>query len=70
VSPEACDNPLGYKFSWSPAGALGALKNPAKYIQNEMEMIIPHEALLYMSKPMNLSMALKLEGYPNRDSTK
>lgn len=70
MSPEACDNPLGYKFSWSPAGALGALKNPAKYIQNEMEMIIPHEALLYMSKPMNLSMALKLEGYPNRDSTK
>ncbi|MFO0131853.1 MAG: saccharopine dehydrogenase C-terminal domain-containing protein [bacterium] len=31
-SPDACDNPLGYKFSWSPIGALNALNNPAKYI--------------------------------------
>lgn len=29
ISPEHCDNPVGYKFSWSPAGALKALLNPA-----------------------------------------
>lgn len=28
-SPEFCDNPIGYKFSWSPLGALLALKNNA-----------------------------------------
>ena len=51
-------------------GALNALNNPAKYLQDKTEMSIPQEALLYMAKPMDLSMALKLEGYPNRDSTK
>lgn len=33
-SPEYCDNPLGYKFSWSPIGALLALKNDAVYLLN------------------------------------
>jgi len=31
-SPGYCDNPLGYKFTWSPIGALRALKNKAIYI--------------------------------------
>jgi hypothetical protein len=35
-----------------------------------MEMNIPSEALLYVSKPMDISMAFNLEGYPNRESTK
>ena len=70
VSPDACDNPLGYKFSWSPIGALNALNNPAKFLVNGMEMNIPPECLLYMAKPMDISMAFKLEGYANRDSTK
>lgn len=35
-----------------------------------MEMNIPSESLLYMAKPMSVSMAFNLEGYPNRDSTK
>nr|GMC55784.1 alpha-aminoadipic semialdehyde synthase [Ipomoea batatas] len=30
-SPEAANNPLAYKFSWSPAGALRAGRNPATY---------------------------------------
>ncbi|MCV2423909.1 hypothetical protein LNV47_25350, partial [Paucibacter sp. DJ4R-1] len=30
-SPAAADNPLGYKFSWNPAGALKAGRNPAVY---------------------------------------
>lgn len=29
ISPEHCDNPVGYKFSWSPSSALKALLNPA-----------------------------------------
>jgi saccharopine dehydrogenase-like NADP-dependent oxidoreductase len=48
-SPDACDNCLGYKFSWSPQGALNALRNSAKYLKNSMEMNIPSESVLYMA---------------------
>ena len=32
ISPEYVDNPLGYKFSWSPLSALLALQNPAHFL--------------------------------------
>ena len=31
-SPTSCDNPLGYKFTWSRIGAFRALKNRAAFI--------------------------------------
>ncbi|XP_016172349.1 alpha-aminoadipic semialdehyde synthase-like [Arachis ipaensis] len=30
-SPDAVNNPLAYKFSWSPVGAIRAGRNPATY---------------------------------------
>jgi saccharopine dehydrogenase (NADP+, L-glutamate forming) len=30
-APEASNNPLGYKFSWSSRGVLLALRNSARY---------------------------------------
>jgi len=33
-APEASDNPLGYKFSWSPKGVLLAGLNSARYKLN------------------------------------
>ncbi|KAK6131718.1 hypothetical protein DH2020_034515 [Rehmannia glutinosa] len=33
-SPDAANNPLAYKFSWSPAGAIRAGRNPAMYKYN------------------------------------
>lgn len=33
-SPDSCDNPLGYKFTWSPIGAFRALKNKAIFIKD------------------------------------
>src|SRR4051794_34950728 len=33
-APEASDNPLGYKFSWSPRGVLTAGMNDAKFKRN------------------------------------
>ncbi|GER41742.1 bifunctional lysine-ketoglutaratereductase/saccharopine dehydrogenase [Striga asiatica] len=33
-SPDAANNPLAYKFSWSPAGAIRAGRNPAIYKYN------------------------------------
>lgn len=67
-SPEFCDNPLGYKFSWSPLGAFLALKNDAKFIQNGKEVEILGDELHYYAKPIEVNMALSLEGYPNRNS--
>jgi len=29
---DCCNNPLGYKFSWSPSGALNALTREAKFL--------------------------------------
>lgn len=31
-APECSNNPLGYKFSWSPKGVLTAALNPARYL--------------------------------------
>lgn len=33
-APEYSENPLRYKFSWSPESALMSALNPAKYIEN------------------------------------
>ena|ERR1700737_2802168 len=33
-APEASNNPLGYKFSWSSRGVLLALRNSARYWQD------------------------------------
>ena len=67
-SPSSCDNPLGYKFTWSPIGAFRALKNNAVYIDNNKEVNIDSKDLLYTRTPIQLNSALSLEGYPNRDS--
>ncbi len=31
-SPQAANNPLGYKFSWNPAGVLKASRNSAQFL--------------------------------------
>ena len=38
-SPESLNNPLLYKFSWSPRGALSALKNNVRQMINGKEII-------------------------------
>jgi len=68
-APDCCDNPFGYKFSWSPIGALRSLKNDAKFLRNGQIELIPAADLLYKSFNKEVNMSLSLEGYPNRDST-
>merc|ERR1719506_358877 len=36
-SPEAVDNPLGYKFSWNPMGVLLASQNPARFLNDLLQ---------------------------------
>ena len=71
-APEAASTtPLGYKFSWSPAGVLAATKNSARYLADGVEVDVPSDRLLQSAAPLTsgrLSRALRLEVLPNRDS--
>ena len=65
---QRCDNPLGYKFTWSPIGALRAAKNDARYIIGGKEYTLPQKDLLYCTELVEINAALTMEGYANRDS--
>jgi alpha-aminoadipic semialdehyde synthase len=66
------DNPLRYKFSWSPVGVLKAACNPARYLWNDEIVDVPAGGgVMDVAKPMEdvfHSSRLPLECYPNRDS--
>ncbi|XP_014819472.1 PREDICTED: alpha-aminoadipic semialdehyde synthase, mitochondrial isoform X2 [Calidris pugnax] len=70
-APEHSDNPLRYKFSWSPQGVLLNTVQSATYLKNGEIINIPAGgALLDAVTPMDFFPGLNLEGFPNRDSTK
>ncbi|KAJ3295229.1 hypothetical protein HK104_002890 [Borealophlyctis nickersoniae] len=69
-APEASDNPLGYKFSWSPKGVLLAGLNSARYKLDGKMVDIPGERLLKSAMDVNIYKGFALEGVPNRDSLK
>uniref|UniRef100_A0A672RMX5 Alpha-aminoadipic semialdehyde synthase, mitochondrial n=1 Tax=Sinocyclocheilus grahami TaxID=75366 RepID=A0A672RMX5_SINGR len=70
-APECSDNPLRYKFSWSPYGVLLNTISPAIYLKdNQVISVPPGGALLDVTKPMDFIPGFNLEGFPNRDSTK
>jgi len=70
-SPECIDNPLLYKFSWNPKGALMILKNDARQLVNG-KVIKISEKNLFTSALVDKKFhpSLNLEGYYNRDSIK
>ena len=69
-APEAADNPLGYKWSWSPRGALLAMMNGAHFREDTNEITISPGKLLTTAAPFRLvsNIALSLESLPNRDA--
>ncbi len=67
-SPEANNNPLGYKFSWSPMAVLTAVSNDAKYLRNGQLKHISGNSLLTLMKAVSFNAELGLKGYANRDS--
>ncbi|NXY41497.1 AASS protein, partial [Ceuthmochares aereus] len=70
-APEHSDNPLRYKFSWSPQGVLLNTVQPATYLKSGEIINIPAGgAVLDSVTPMDFFPGLNLEGLPNRDSTK
>ncbi|XP_060161358.1 alpha-aminoadipic semialdehyde synthase, mitochondrial isoform X2 [Globicephala melas] len=70
-APEHSDNPLRYKFSWSPVGVLMNIMQPATYLLNgKVVNVVGGVSFLDSVTPMDYFPGLNLESYPNRDSTK
>ena len=68
-APEASDNPLGYKFSWSSRGVLLALRNAAKYWESGKVKEVEGPELMAEAKPYFIYPGYAFVAYPNRDST-
>lgn len=67
-APEANNNPLGYKFSWSPMAVLSAVSNDAQYLRRGEKKSIAGEELLSSMREVTLTSNMELKGYANRDS--
>ncbi|WP_444998242.1 saccharopine dehydrogenase C-terminal domain-containing protein [Aliikangiella sp. IMCC44359] len=67
-APEANNNPLGYKFSWSPMAVLSAVSNDAKYLRKGETKMIDGDNLLASMRDVTLTEDMELKGYANRDS--
>jgi saccharopine dehydrogenase (NADP+, L-glutamate forming) len=67
-APECADNPLGFKFSWSPRGALLSQRNAARYLKNDSIAEIPADKLMGTAAPYHVKDGYDFVAYPNRDS--
>lgn len=67
-SPEFLNNPILYKFSWSPRGALNALRNNVKQMINGKEVNLSNQEFLKHTVNKNFHPCFNFEGYYNRDS--
>lgn len=66
--PVAADNPLRYKFSWSPKGVMTAACNSASYLLNGQVINVDGPDLLRSGEPSSRFPTMRLESLPNRDS--
>ena len=67
-APDSNDNPLGYKFSWSPMAVLRASVCGARYLKNGELVEIEPGMLFLDTHPVRVEGVGELEAYPNRDS--
>jgi len=67
-SPEAADNPLRYKFTWSPKGVILASRNSALYMTDGKKVHVAPEDLFKNRFLCHFPGIGDLEVYPNRDS--
>lgn len=68
-SPANNDNPLGYKFSWSPRGVVLAGTNNGRFLENGKEVKVSPKELFSKTWPLNIGIDNigELEVYTNRD---
>lgn len=67
-APEDADNPLKYKFSWSPKGVVLASRNGALYLKKGKRVVIEPENLFRDLFTYDFPGVGEMEVYPNRDS--
>ena len=67
-APESNDNPLKYKFSWSPKGVILASRNSALYLKKGRQVYIKPADLFKDRFSYNFPGIGDLDVYPNRDS--
>lgn len=67
-APEVANNPLLYKFSWSPMGVMKASQNDAIFRRDGELVRVDGANLLGSAEPFNAWQSLHLECLPNRDS--
>ena len=67
-APESADNPLKYKFSWSPKGVILASRNSALYLKKGRKVFIEPADLFKDRFNYNFPGIGDLDVYPNRDS--
>lgn len=68
-APECSDNPLRYRFSWSPRGALMNTVSGARYLRDgQIVEITPGGQLLEKAEPLEFLPGFAFEGFANRDS--
>jgi saccharopine dehydrogenase-like NADP-dependent oxidoreductase len=63
------NNPVGYKFSWSPMGMILAAQAPAVYIDQGKVVKVPGADLFSHCRCVVLEELGTFETYPNRDCT-
>jgi len=68
-APAYADNPLGYKFTWSPEGVLLASLNDARYLDKGRIVVVRPEELFKKTFEYKIKDVGMLEVYANRDST-
>jgi saccharopine dehydrogenase (NADP+, L-glutamate forming) len=67
-APESANNPLKYKFSWSPKGVILASRNSALYLKHSKKVFIESAELFKDRFNYNFPGIGDLDVYPNRDS--
>ena len=67
-APEAANNPLLYKFSWSPMGVIRASQNDASFRRDGKTIQVNGADLLARADPFCAWKSINLECLPNRNS--
>jgi saccharopine dehydrogenase-like NADP-dependent oxidoreductase len=65
---ESNNNPLGYKFSWSPEGAMLAATNDGRYLEHGRVIEVPGDDLFRHYWLKSVPAAGVFEAYVNRDA--
>jgi saccharopine dehydrogenase-like NADP-dependent oxidoreductase len=69
-SPDSSNNPLGYKFSWSPVGVINASQSPASFLYEGEKINIKGNFIMAVPKDVDLYPGFNFRVIPNRDSMK